>query len=315
MAGARRVRRSRRREEGLGAVELCLIARPRRPPRSTPYLGSAACASPASGELLATSATTRRRRAARAGRGWSVDRAGGWSARRADGPQGRGRARRRGGSARGRRPGRRRARRSCSCRRRDEVTCAAAVRPDVALMSTRWSSTAPRLRVGECSLASGLGSRRSAGCSPARSASARPGGCSRTPAHYASERRQFGRTIGSNQALRHLLADMYVRRGELVVDRALRRRGARRRPRRRRADRVGRQGLRRPRRARGRARRAAGLRRHRVHRGAPGAPLPAPDHRSRAAVRRRRPPRARARPCARPASRPPLGVAATSAVG
>jgi alkylation response protein AidB-like acyl-CoA dehydrogenase len=29
---------------------------------------------------------------------------------------------------------------------------------------------------------------------------------------YASERRQFGRTIGSNQALRHLLADLHVRR-------------------------------------------------------------------------------------------------------
>jgi alkylation response protein AidB-like acyl-CoA dehydrogenase len=28
---------------------------------------------------------------------------------------------------------------------------------------------------------------------------------------YASERRQFGRTIGSNQALRHLLADLHVR--------------------------------------------------------------------------------------------------------
>jgi alkylation response protein AidB-like acyl-CoA dehydrogenase len=28
---------------------------------------------------------------------------------------------------------------------------------------------------------------------------------------YASERRQFGRTIGSNQALRHLMADMHVR--------------------------------------------------------------------------------------------------------
>ena len=29
---------------------------------------------------------------------------------------------------------------------------------------------------------------------------------------YAAERRQFGRTIGGNQALRHILADMYVRR-------------------------------------------------------------------------------------------------------
>jgi acyl-CoA dehydrogenase len=28
---------------------------------------------------------------------------------------------------------------------------------------------------------------------------------------YAGQRRQFGRTIGSNQALRHILADMYVR--------------------------------------------------------------------------------------------------------
>jgi alkylation response protein AidB-like acyl-CoA dehydrogenase len=28
---------------------------------------------------------------------------------------------------------------------------------------------------------------------------------------YAAQRRQFGRTIGSNQALRHILADMYVR--------------------------------------------------------------------------------------------------------
>ena len=68
---------------------------------------------------------------------------------------------------------------------------------------------------------------------------------------------------------------------------------------RRAADGVGRQGLRLARRARGRARLDAGVRRHRVHRGAPGPPLPATDHRPRAAVRRRRPPRARARPCPR----------------
>jgi alkylation response protein AidB-like acyl-CoA dehydrogenase len=32
---------------------------------------------------------------------------------------------------------------------------------------------------------------------------------------YASERRQFGRTIGSYQALRHILADMYVRQASM----------------------------------------------------------------------------------------------------
>ena len=43
---------------------------------------------------------------------------------------------------------------------------------------------------------------------------------------YAAERRQFGRTIGSFQSLRHILADMYVAR-ERVVDGALRGRLAR----------------------------------------------------------------------------------------
>ena len=47
---------------------------------------------------------------------------------------------------------------------------------------------------------------------------------------YAAERRQFGRTIGSYQALRHILADMYVRQRQRVVDGALRGRRARRRP-------------------------------------------------------------------------------------
>ena len=127
---------------------------------------------------------------------------------------------------------------------------------------------------------------------------------------YAAERRQFGRTIGSYQALRHLLADMYVRAGQRVVDRALRRRRAGRRPSRgaEQTAAVAKAYVARAR-ARGRARRAAGLRRHRVHPGAPGAPLPAAHRRPRAAVRRRRAPRARARPGARraggaPARRP-----------
>ena len=116
---------------------------------------------------------------------------------------------------------------------------------------------------------------------------------------YAAERRQFGRTIGSYQALRHILADMYVRRASawstvLYAAAALDDESARR-P----ADRGDREGLRGPRRARGRARRAAGLRRHRLHRGASGAPLPAAHRRARAAVRGRRAPRARARPGAR----------------
>ena len=113
---------------------------------------------------------------------------------------------------------------------------------------------------------------------------------------YAAERRQFGRTIGSYQALRHLLADMYTRRVSSWstvlyaaaaldddLDGAL-------------ADRVDREGLRRARGARGRARRVPGLRRDRLHRGARRTPLPAPDRRPRAAVRRRRTPRAAARP-------------------
>ena len=95
--------------------------------------------------------------------------------------------------------------------------------------------------------------------------------------------------------------------GQLVVDGPLRGGGARRGRGGRGADRVDRQGLRVARGARGRARRAAGLRRHRRHRGAPGAPLPAPDRRARAAVRRRGAPRARARPRARRRRRPGAG--------
>ena len=52
----------------------------------------------------------------------------------------------------------------------------------------------------------------SARCSPPRSPWARPSGMLSDACAYAAERRQFGRTIGSYQALRHILADMYVRR-------------------------------------------------------------------------------------------------------
>ena len=40
-------------------------------------------------------------------------------------------------------------------------------------------------------------------------------GCLDASRAYAAERRQFGRTIGSYQALRHLLADMYVRQSSM----------------------------------------------------------------------------------------------------
>ena len=56
-----------------------------------------------------------------------------------------------------------------------------------------------------------LGSAWWVGCSRARRRSGPPGASSTDARQYAAERRQFGRTIGSNQALRHLLADMYVR--------------------------------------------------------------------------------------------------------
>ena len=96
--------------------------------------------------------------------------------------------------------------------------------------------------------------------------------------------------------------------GQLVVVGPLRGGRARRGRRRGGTDGVDRQGVRVARGPRGRARRDAGVRRHRRHGGASGPPVPAPDRRARAAVRRCGPPRARARARARAAAVPePVG--------
>ena len=106
-------------------------------------------------------------------------------------------------------------------------------------------------------------------------------GYSSRRARYASERRQFGRTIASNQALRHLMADLHVRQASgwsttlfaaAALDDGIPGSAA---------DGVGGEGVRLAGRARGRARLDAGVRRHRVHRGAPRPSVPAAGSSSR----------------------------------
>jgi alkylation response protein AidB-like acyl-CoA dehydrogenase len=193
-------------EEGLGAVELCLIARGLGAHlASTPYLGSAALryAAPSlldAGESVAIALLE-------PGGGWSVDAV---QAELVDGVlRGRKVAVEHGGAV-------------------DRLAVVALVdsEPGVVIVSGAEASpqppfdpTVPMAAVEfdgagvEAVLGGETASRLSVVGGLLASAEA-VGAAGRTledARSYASERRQFGRTIGSNQALRHLLADMYVR--------------------------------------------------------------------------------------------------------
>ncbi len=115
---------------------------------------------------------------------------------------------------------------------------------------------------------------------------------------YAIQRRQFGRTIGSFQAVRHILADMFVQlesswSSVLYAAASLDERGGRS------SYGVDRQGIRGARDAGGRAWRASGLRWDRLHRRASGAPLFATHRRARNALWKRTRPRTQSRPDSR----------------
>ena len=191
----------------------------------------------------------------------------------------------------GRRPRRRPARaRRASRRPGRSIRCTpVAARRAAARPARRSTSTRP------------TASSRRARCSPPRSSSAWPTGCTELAVAYAKERVQFDRPIGSFQAIKHLLADMLVRtevaRAAVYARGARARRGRRARRRSHRA-RARRQGAGRRSRDRERQGRDAGVRRHGLHVGGRRAPLPEAGVGARHALRER--PTTTPSSCARP---------------
>ena len=197
-------------DDGLGAVELCLIARALGAHLApVPYLGSAAVRFAAEAELGNDAVALA---VLEPGASWAAAPERTVLARRCPSPATRWRSstRRPRTVSPSSRPGRRaRCSRSWTPPRPGSTRIPQpVVRPDRADVRGR----ARRRPGGDARRARrSTGWRRSARLLAAAEAVGAAGRMLDDACAYAAERRQFGRTIGSFQALRHLLADMYVR--------------------------------------------------------------------------------------------------------
>jgi alkylation response protein AidB-like acyl-CoA dehydrogenase len=194
-------------EDGLGAVELCLVARALGAHlASVPYLGSAAVRFAGVSDLGADSISVA---LLEPGRGWSVD--GVQTALGADGLR-----------------GEKVAVEHASGVERLAVVALADGEPSLALVDADGVEAVPQAGldptlplwsvsftgVSADVVAGPAVVRRLTAIAALLAAAESIGAAGRLledAKRYAAERRQFGRTIGSYQALRHLMADMYVR--------------------------------------------------------------------------------------------------------
>ena len=280
-------------DDGLGAVELCLIARALGAHLApVPYLGSAAvrfAAAPLAAELDAEAVALA---VLEPGSSWGAapDRTGLEPVAGGHVVTGRKTAVEHAGAvarlavvaagAAGPGAGRRRRRRA---RRRPRP--AARVRPDGADVRGRARRRPGRLRSRSAARRS-RGWRPSARCWRPPRRSERRGACSTTRAATPPSGASSAARSAASRRCATCWPTCTCARPARGRRSSTRRRRSTRTPTRRAADGVDRQGVRVARGPRGRARRDAGVRRHRRDGGASGPPVPAPDHRARAAVRR-----------------------------